>query len=244
MTTITLLGDSILDNFFWLEDKERDLTYELGLMGYRVCNLAVDESRLADVVNGIVPNEKYRNARSYPYPCNEDPVGVMEPLKLLKPCDIAVLSVGGNDFRCNLANLLFGIDKFLSMVINPEFIKTFDSLLSTLRTNAKKVILVCVYAPYLGTGSQYQLMASFKDGVYDKVRIFLQYLCKRHNIALLDLSRTFDPYNRTHYGVTEIEPSNKSSQCIAECIHYIDTHYQGYHTYYAPNCDVNKIVCE
>jgi hypothetical protein len=242
MTTVTLLGDSVLDNFFWLSDREKDLTYDLGLMGYRVCNLAVDESCLSNVVNSIVPNETYRNSRQYPYLCNDQ--GIMEPLRLLKPCDIVVLSVGGNDFRRNLSNLLFGIDKFLAMVINPEFIKTFDGLLSTLRTQAKKVILVCVYAPYLGTGSQYQLMAPFKDGVYDKIRIFLQYLCKRHNIALLDLSRTFNPYDRTHYGTTEIEPSNKSSHCIAECIRYIDQNYQGYHTYYAPNCEISKIVRE
>lgn len=242
MTTVTLLGDSVLDNFYWLNDREKDLTYDLGRMGYQVCNLAVDESCLVDVVGGIVPSEKYRNARQYPYPCDE--VGSVEPLKLLKPCDLAVLSVGGNDFRCNLSNLLFGIDKFLAMVINPDFIKTFDNLLSILRTKAKKVILICVYAPYLGVGSPYQLMASFKDGIYDKVRIFLQYLCKRHNIALLDLSRTFNPYDRTHYGLTEIEPSNKSSHCIAECIRYIDTHYEGYNNYYAPNCEIDKIVKE
>jgi hypothetical protein len=242
MTTITLLGDSVLDNFFWLNDQEKDLTYDLGTLGYRVCNLAVDESRLSNVVGSIVPNEIYRNSRRYPYPCNDE--GVMEPLKLLKPCDIVVLSVGGNDFRSNLGNLIFGIDKFLSMIINPDFIKTFDGLLSTLKSRAKKVILVCVYAPYLGAGSQYQLMASFKDSVYDKIRIFLQYLCKRHNIALLDLSRTFNPYDRSHYGTTEIEPSNKSSRCIAECIAYIDHHYEGYHTYYAPNCEINGIIKE
>lgn len=242
MRTVTLLGDSVLDNFFWLKDKEKDLKYDLETMGYEVCNLAVDESRLNDVINGIVPKDVYQKTRHYEYPCNKE--GVVEPLKLMKPCDIVVLSVGGNDFRCNLSNLLFGIDKFLSMVINQDFIQKFDNLLSTLTKNGKKVILVCVYSPYLGVGSNYQLLASFKDGIYDKVRIFLQYLCKRHNIALLDLSRTFDPYDRSHYGSTEIEPSNKSSRCIAECIEYIDRNYKGYNTYYAPKCNVNDMVIE
>lgn len=240
MTTVTLFGDSVLDNFYWLKDPEHDLKADLMMMGYEVTNLAVDESRLNDVVNGCIPKDIYQKARSYPYPCNEN--GIVEPLKLMKPCDVAVLSIGGNDFRCNLANIFQGIDKFMSSVINSEFIRTFDSLITQLQTIAKQVIVICVYTPYLGPGSPYQLMASFKDDIYQKVRIFLQYICKRHNVALLDLSRTFNDQDRSHYGATEIEPSNFSSHCIAECIEYINKHYDGYNIYYAKNCDIKNII--
>lgn len=81
MSTIALIGDSVLNNFYWLENKDSDLTYELTTRGYNVNNFAVDESRLEDIISGIIPRSEYVNPRSYSYPIDNYKVC---PLDLIK----------------------------------------------------------------------------------------------------------------------------------------------------------------
>lgn len=46
----------------------------------------------------------------------------------------------------------------------------------------------------------------------------LTQLAVEFSLPIIDLSRTFDPNNKSHYGSTPIEPSNKSGQFIADLI--------------------------
>ena len=256
--SIILVGDSILDNFYWLEDKKKDLTYDLEKLGYNVVNFAVDESRLTDVINGIKPREQYSSSRPYPYITDKD--GFMRPLSLINKwwsfdisvlneistnttfSKIIVLSVGGNDLRTSMLYLLSGMDTFFDKVFTKEYIDNYNNLLSELLGYSDRMILVQPYLPYLGESSNYKIFEHLKNEFIRTWFDFTNDLAKKYNIPLLDLSKTFDPYDRSHYGSTEIEPSNKSSLCIANCISHINKNYEGYKIYYAPNCGEIKIL--
>jgi len=158
--SITLVGDSVLDNFYWLADKHDDLTNQLQTKGYQVTNLAVDESQVKDVIYGIKPRNIYQNARPYPYPVNE--LGMVHPIELLDQVhsDMIVLSVGGNDFRVNISKLMKGIGSFIDAVLNPEFIANLRHILTNMTLRSRKLILILVYIPYLGPGL---LMLYYQD---------------------------------------------------------------------------------
>lgn len=215
---IVLMGDSILDNFYWLENKEEDLTYLLIKKGYLCSNLAVDESQLVNVIGSIKPRDVYANARPYAYPVNEN--GIVEPLRLARDIapDFTILSVGGNDFRTNIFNLLFGFDYFISTVLSEQYKRSYEVLVGELKKISKKVVLVSFYTPYLGPGSQYAILASYRERLRDAWNGFIFPIAKKYHCKLIDLDKLFDPYDRTDYGSTEIEPSNKTNAKIAEVI--------------------------
>lgn len=259
MGTITLLGDSILDNFYHLNNKKQDICKELIDLGFNVENYAVNETKLNDLVNGFVPSEIYRKSRHYPYKTDKE--GKFHALKLIschtfKPIydgilsletinddGMTVLSVGGNDIRTSVSKIIFGVDYFLNSILTKEYIEQYESLIKTLKSKTCRVLIVSVYLPYLGTGSSYGLFASYTTPVLEKWRDFLTKIAIKYNVPILDLSRTFNSTNRDHYGLSDIEPSNISGKCIADCIAYIYENYDGHHVYFAPDCDVGKMQC-
>lgn len=242
---IILIGDSVLDNFYWLSNKTQDLKKELLDLGYSVDNNAVDESKLFDVINGTIPKQIYKDTRSYPYPINNN--GKVLPLELLSSNssdDMVVLSIGGNDLRENLMKLMWGVDSFFDSVVTDNYIIAYKNLLVKILNKKSKLLLVCLYIPYIGPDSNYVLLNNFASQLREKWFHFMNVLAKKCNIPLLDLSRTFDCTNRKHYGATEIEPSNLSNKCIADCIDKIYNSYDGYHVYFAPNCDISQFKVE
>jgi len=241
--SIVLIGDSILDNFYWLKNPNDDLTAQLQKLKYKTYNFAVDESKLYDVIFGIQPQKEYINARKYPYPTDEK--NIVYPLSLLKEIkhDLCVISVGGNDLRehLNIINL-FDVNKFINYVFNEEYVKNYNFLIKNVKLLSNRVILICLYFPYIGPGSKYIDLKNVKEELTKKVRNFYFRLGKKYNIPVLDLSRTFDPLKKKYYGLTEIEPSNFSSKCISYCIDYIFRNYDGYKIYFAPKCNINNLV--
>lgn len=237
---ITLMGDSVLDNFYWLEDKSKDLKYELEQLNYKVNNLAVDESQLKNLFS-IKPNQQYISTRHYPYPVNSN--GVVNPIVLLRngKTKTVVLSVGGNDLRVNIFKLALGPENFINSVLTEEFYTLFDKTINEIKQHCQKLILVLFYPPYLGKGSAYIQYVHFQNQITNKLLSFYRTLAMKHNIPLLDLSRTFNSQDRSHYGSTEIEPSNKSNIAIAYCIDYIVSNFNGYATYYAPNLTISDM---
>ncbi|CAH6419057.1 Hypothetical protein HVR_LOCUS250 [uncultured virus] len=240
-TKITLMGDSVLDNFYWLSIMRHDLKYELEQLGYKVDNFAVDESQLNNVIHGIAPRDVYQITRHYSYPCAED--GKVHPIELLvnSGSNICVLSIGGNDLRVNLWKLTLGTDHFVNSVLTQQFSDNLDHVLTNIKLVTSKIILILVYIPYIGPGSRYAMFSQYRYQVSEKLLLFYRMTARKHNIPLLDLSKTFDYNDRNHYGSTEIEPSNLSNKCIADCINYIYRNYRGYSVYYAPNCNSDNI---
>lgn len=287
--TIYLVGDAILDNFSWLSDKTKDLTAELINHDYKVINYAADNTSVHNVVHGVIPERRYRDLRTYPYPIGKD--GKMYPMKqtihdLLasearsveskeshrslvgvygdilpiertekskekskKRNDMIVLSMGGNDIRhqqnsFSSMSVLFGIENFVNKIITKEFTREYESIVDQLLQHCSKIVLVSIYLPYLGEGSSYRRYSRYAEYMTSHWLQFMKDVAKKYDIPILDLNRTLDINNRAHYGTLESHPSNISNKCMADCLSYIHCHYQGYGIYYAPKCDISKIVIE
>ena len=256
--TISLIGDSILDNYYMLPNRDQDLRKDLEDLKFSVNNYAVEDARLNNIRYGVVPGEKYITSRCYPYLLDCD--GKMYPLKLLArnssifntftpvyetlstDSDMAVFSIGGHDLQDGVTKIVFGADYFFNSVVSPSFISEYDFVIEEIKRHTSKIILISMYLPFLGPGASYGIFCSLAIPFIKRWRSFLQEMGKKHNIPILDLSQTVNSYNRDHYGVTDIYPSNITSKCMAECISYIYDHYDGYHVYFAPDCDINKIT--
>lgn len=263
-----LIGDAILDNFYWLDDKEHDLTREMSDLGHQVHNYAIDDIRLNDIINGIVPSNTYTSTRSYNYQVNKN--NKLYPLKELsskinknksfksvygevgiRPIgskaeddNMVIISIGGNDINDHFAKILLGVNYFIEAVITKEFISNYQKVIETSRSSCMKILLISIYLPYIGPGSSYGKYSAFATPIIRNWNIFLHKMARKYNIPILDLNRTFDTNNRSHYGTIDTRPSNISNKCMAACISYIHKNYDGYRTYYAPKCDISKIITE
>ena len=253
-----LLGDAILDNFYWLSHPEHDLTYELTQLGYQVYNCAADGIRVGNIFSGQVVAPHYRNKRKYPYPVDQE--GRLRPFHQLAKAthghsafqstyqdsfstmlnkskeEIAVLSLGGLDLDSNSVNIAFGKDYFMNTLLTKEFVTGYEKAITTCLAACRKVILVSVYLPYLGTGAKYSSLAGWAKPIIDGWNEFVRSQGQKHNIPVVELSRTFNPYQREHYGSEETKASNLSSKALARCLDHIARHYHGYRVYYAPEC--------
>jgi hypothetical protein len=239
MTSIALLGDSVLDNFYWLENPSRDLTVILRERGYDSNNFAVDETRLNEIMVGRYVIPRYKEARPYPYP--EDIDGKVYPLKLLKMIPdtldkVALLSVGGNDMRHYIPSMLFGGNFYLKAVLSTTFVQRYRTLIESILQTHPRLILIMPYVPCTAAGSMYGYLISMLNTVYGGFQQFIYGLAKEYNLPVFDLSRTFDHTVRSHYGSTDIEPGDYTVEIMADGIDYILKHYKGNTTYYNRKC--------
>lgn len=265
---IYLVGDAILDNYYWLQEKEKDLSKELSNLGYSTHNFAVDDLRVMDMFCGLKPRDEYKNTRHYKYLTESD--HKLYPLKLLKDStgvnkgfapvqgriasfsnkpkteNFVVVSMGGIDISDKLVSIsvhaVLGLRNLISSVLNPDFIKNYENVLKTVATTTDKTVLVSMYLPYLGPKSKYGKYASYSKPILAEWQKFIFQIGKKHNIPILDLSRTLDYNDRSFYSQNdETRVSNKGNKCIAECISFICKNYDGFAIYYAPNGDINNI---
>lgn len=261
--SIILTGDSVLDNFYWLDNKEYDVKKQLKnrMPHMDVKNFAVDESTINCVLHGIRPAVHYSDNRPYPYPIEKD--GIVYPLKLIEKeknndnMNI-VISVGGNDGRVHLNKLLWGSDKLLDALLQGnKFRSKLENLICELMKYTKRVILVFVYKPHNSIFEQFRSQIGYGlqffpienvldlqgrlDKVYETLRNIYLDVSKKYNIPLIDLSKTFNNADRTHYGSTPIEPSNMTGDVIASLIEnaVIDLENEDNvcSCYYSPNCN-------
>lgn len=164
---IILIGDSVLDDFYYLESPRQDVAQQCrNTFGesVKVTNLAVDGSLTEHVLEGIRPDSVYVEARAMngmdPYPVSiED--GYVYPLELLQkyidsePTKLAnsvvtpvvVLSIGGNDARVHLQMLMTGdADDVIEALIEHNFVSNYQHIVEQLATAYQlNVIVVFVY---------------------------------------------------------------------------------------------------
>lgn len=242
---IYLVGDGILDNFFWLDNRDNDLSDELCKKGFDVNNLASDKMKLSNLKDGIVPDADKIMIRTYPYQLDSN--NKLFPLSIIKKDisddnNMAVLSIGGNNLNDKIVKLLLGVDYYINSILTKTFEDEFEEILISLKNTCPKIILISVYLPYLGEGSIYNVYLKYSKLVIGKWNNFLQKLAVKHDIPILDLHDTVDPYNRTHYGKVNIYPSNISSKCVAHCIDFIFDHYGGFKIYSCPKCNISRMI--
>lgn len=247
--TIYLIGDGVIDPFFWLDDKELDLRQNLMNRGYAVHNFGTDLTKLNELINGARPQLNQVRSRSYPY--SLDKSGKMFQLGLLKEHvsynnflkndidnnnNLVVLSIGGNDLKQKIIYLVFGQEYYFNSVVSTEFTNNFEKIIKEILAVNKKLILISIYLPYLGPRSSYGMYSSIAKPIMHRWHQYIVNIAQKYDIPILDLSNTLDPYNRSHYGTYDIYPSNISINCIAECIAYINQNYIGFKVYSAPQC--------
>jgi len=237
-TKIYLLGDAIVDNYYWLSDKKQDLRKELIDIGYEVKNYAIDCAKVNNIINGINPSDIYTKSRSYPYSVNQN--GLLLPIELLSKDigtsntfisvydnknNLVVLSMGGNDIFSNISKIYLGPDGFINSILSNSFISDYEKVIYNILNKCTKIILVSVYLPYLGVGSSYGLYSPISKPVIEKWNKFVYSIGKKFNIPILDLSKTLNVGNREHYGTDDTRVSNLTNKCMAKCIDYITKNY-------------------
>lgn len=257
--SIYLIGDGILDNFKYLDDKNLDLCKEISNLGYEVHNYAKEEMKVIDVLNGYKLENSQSKLRSYQYQIDSKD-SKLYPLKLIQNNkkttstfnsvytndnnndNIAVISIGGNDVNERFFNIVMGVDYFMNAILTPEFQANYEKIIESVNINCKKKILISMYLPFLGEGSSYGKYASYSVCIMDKWNNFIYSLAKKYDIPVLDLNKTLNNKNRSHYSkINDTRLSNVSSKCIAKCIKYIHKHYEGYSIYYSMDCNCLKI---
>ncbi|CAM9159586.1 unnamed protein product, partial [Hapterophycus canaliculatus] len=230
--SVALVGDSVLDDHYWLDrpaddvraQTERTLKLAYPDRSVRVDNFAVDESTTICVLRGREPAAHYRNGRKKakmePYPVGED--GVVRPLQLLrktKPTHV-VLSIGGNDARIRFLQSR-NPDVITELMITDGFVANLRRVIETIRAEiTPNIILVYVFMPEFKTAPLLHMLppARILQHLLVNFSKFFIELAVEFRLPIIDLSRTFDPTDKNHYGTTPIEPSNVSGQFIADLI--------------------------
>lgn len=222
---LVLLGDSVLDNFYWLDKQKEDVEYQMNqdlkkkYKGDFICtNLALDETESKDIFGGKVPGPVYVKERSNlgfkDYQIDDD--GVFRPLNVIpkispKPTH-ALLSIGGNDGRViiltSVGDMSSVVKKLLSGGFESNYAKAVDEVLKLI----PNTILVVVYRP----GPGFMVPLDMSNRLYEALIPIIFKVGRERNLPIIDLSRTFNPLDTADYGSTPIEPSNKSGQYICD----------------------------
>ena len=225
----------------------------------------MDESTSGDVLHGVDPSYVYINARKKerlePYPMNED--GKVIPLEIVKymidkkeiVLDVGkdqikptvVLSIGGNDIRMMLHN----INMQTIMNAMNKFGKNMQQIVEKLLFDfGLNVIPVLCYEPYQDFATSRGLKREQLLQIGNVAATKMFELCEAYSLPIIDLARTFNTFDRSHYGSTSIEPSNKSGQFIADIIQCINDNFpfnsdaKTSKVYYGLKLDKNGIVEE
>lgn len=282
---IYTMGDSLLDNHYWLTYPKQDTTQQLKDKHCfkSVQNYAVDEAEFAYIREGIVPYNLYYNARKRngmsQYPCHRE--GKVYPLENLKEHTakynkdrhVVLLSIGGND----CIDYLKGDDfnKIREEVTSFEAI--YDEILNGIEQIAqenKTQINIILHMPYmvyhknclgpiLGFWDREATFfadytTSFDEEDFKRLFVLLfnqiASAARKHKCDIIDLSRTFNPFDRKDYGhvphtlgwlTTPIEPSNQGVSYIVNlACHAVakkDTNQDIPYIYYGKR---NQIQCE
>jgi len=228
------MGDSVLDDFYWLNDKAQDVRQQLAdLTGRPVWNLAVDETETFDIRKCKAPAKNYVNARekefngSYPYPVSSDGkvYALAELDKLLKdpnPPKYVVLSVTGNDIRVRLT---MTPQQMINDLMQKKWDEEYATIVREVLERGIQLIPVICYRPGPGWYETHGLSIEQVQGLVQHLGKTFLAVAREHKLPVVDLSRTFDPKDRSHYGSTVIEPSEKSGMFIARLVkHIIDKH--------------------
>ena len=185
-------------------------------------NLALDETESKDIFNGKTPSSVYVKRRNEigldPYAVSEDgnywPLVQLEKLNNdeIKPTHV-VLSIGGNDARVSLLSNSGNISKLL-IDLKDSFINNYSKAIDSVLELNKQIIIVIVYRP----GPGFLLDLSQSNVLFSELVPKLLIESRKRKLPVIDLSRTFNPLDISHYGSTPIEPSNKSGLFIVDLI--------------------------
>lgn len=227
----------------------------------KVYNFAVDGCTLNGLCYGIQPSNELLLSRYTkflglnPYPLGGGHlVNQIELIERFQP-DYIACSIGMNEGKEHQSKLMWGSKEFLKCVMKDGFMQKFKYLIQKLSSIQSNIIFVLPPKPHksifehyrksVGWGMQYFPVEDWFNFDQKLEEVYLEFrkiyftYCKSQRFALIDLYKTINPNDITHYGSTPSSLSNFSGNKLAEIIkHIIDNHdFKGESkTYYAANC--------
>ena len=246
---LILIGDSMLDNFYYQMDKSKQSMTSLFRDKYfnkaMITNLAVEGSESRHVLYGIQPSSQLINERKKyniePYPVDADegnrvyPLAILEemiasksiqfslPKCYLKPT--VILSVGMMDIKSLIP---ISVDSQMAIFSQmSSWAKNLNEILKELiKQRNVNVILVSLTEPYSDFYNLYETPRDAFVMVLDMWMTKLFSIADEWKLPVIDLTRTLNTYDRSHYSALSIfENSNKSSCFIIDLIDFILTHH-------------------
>ena len=277
MPKLLLLGDSTLDNSYWVSEGcavSDHLTKQLP--GWEIINFAVDGFTTSSMLSG-----EYKDHAVESIQHTHDFFKTLKALAKEEDVEHILLSVGGNDFREALSDLIY-----MSPENRPQAIEELAKTLTTnylqivnkikkLKPEAKLTIVlqytpcikmdlyhiyflmdkICCNETISGRLSAYKMMAShYLFGLNDErqrnaihklhetMATIYRNLFKtlgKQSMAVIDLASSFDYQDGTSY-VSQIEPSNKGGEQIAQLVAHAVTH----HNFSGPSIIYAKPACQ
>ena len=162
--------------------------------------------------------------------------------------NIVILSIGGNDVIAALGGKFFSLyqqfekekkekkeAKKLALEKTIEFLndkskfyenycKILDIIIN--ECNVKDIIMVLVYEPYIGFCKSYSLNRDDLLVIIEWGAKMLFKIAQEHNLAIIDLSRTCDPFNKHHFSkASPIEPNEKGGSFLVDLVLYCISNY-------------------
>lgn len=217
MVVVTLIGDSILDNYKNLQGP--DLTQTLTNLKHKVKNYAIDGCTTTDILNGLVPNE---HTRSYAYPT--DLSNMLRPLQNINTTGFNVLSVGGNDIKTHVMSLISGVDVFWKEV--DPILKKYKSIVSKIVSQNPRLILIIYPYPCKVDNMILNMVWDSTVAAMEKWRTYLIELATDNNLPIIDLSMTLNYEDTSSYGPNKIDLSDKANEVLAKLIDYVITNHK------------------
>jgi len=232
------------------------------LHDYQCVNLAVDQMSTFDFIKRTSKNgwAGYEHARkqlfenssedaSY-YVAQDNCIYSIENLKRLKNVKYIVVSIGGNDvylsakIQRKLYKSLMPFKGHLANEVALEFGGRVAEILRALKDAVPDAVIipVIVYHPHYkfsisGVESWFALSAQkfFLSKLVSPMSQQFLSLAQHYALPVIDLSRTFNPNDETHYGTEAIdekglaswsgaEPSNVSQHFIAQLVLHVIKH--------------------
>ena len=236
-TTVILMGDSMLDNFYWVKNHQLDVRQQLENRGYIAHNYAISDSKVEDILNGrdpIIYDEcrKDFGLKSY-YSIEEQnelqlggkkvyPLTLFHNNHNVDPKPTVVISAG-------LSNIILNIYETKATIIDhlKNLIGIYKKIIDEIRKSNKNadIVLIMPYLPFIEDFFQpqyerYHQGLTLEDftAIYEVLFNILSTTAANQNCQIINLATTFNPKDREDYGKTCIETSNKSGEYIADLI--------------------------
>merc|ERR1712157_499963 len=106
------------------------------------------------------------------------------------------------------------------------FQKNAQKIIEKLLEYNLNVVPVICYEPYQDFAASRHLKRGQLLQIFNLAIPKIFEMAEKYKLPVIDLSRTFNTFDRSHYGSTSIEPSNKSGQFIVDILKFINDNFE------------------
>jgi len=216
---LLLLGDSTIDNFCYVEKWEDTVGHQMKDYVSQVTDLAVECSRVEDVLGENTPPPGYvseRSKRGFPSYSEDVRLKLKERLQKYQPSHV-LLSIIGNDVRA----LYHGRETWEGFqgILSNEGKLSYGQLLRTIKESLPGDIKESLPGVKLIVVMPYRKKDEPNRDVKKLANMFFE-IAKVNQVPVIDLMRTFDPFksegfDSPHY-FNAIEPNKNGATCLCK----------------------------